>query len=118
MVTDTLCGNYVRKLLIPQYICIIIVFIVGGKMSVLQTRVDDSTREAAEKVLNSLGISIGDGIRMFLKQVHIDQGLPFQPSLERHIPNEATRKVIAQAEAGTGIKTAKTREELFRELGL
>ncbi|MDR2576191.1 MAG: type II toxin-antitoxin system RelB/DinJ family antitoxin [Treponema sp.] len=87
-------------------------------MGVLQTRVDDSTREAAEKVLNGLGISISDGIRMFLKQVHIDQGLPFQPSLERHIPNEATKKVIEQAEAGIEVRTAKTKEELFREIGL
>ena len=87
-------------------------------MGVLQTRVDDETRAAAEEVLSSLGITIGDGIRMFLKQVYIDKGLPFQPSLERHMPNAATRKTIAEAEAGVGVKTFKTKKALFKDLGL
>ena len=87
-------------------------------MTVVQTRIDDKTRKQAEKVLNGLGITIGDGIRMFLRQVHIDKGLPFKPSLISHIPNTKTKKTIADAEAGIGIKTFKTKEALFKDLGL
>ena len=87
-------------------------------MTVVQTRIDDKTRKQAEKVLNGLGITIGDGIRMFLRQVHIDKGLPFKPSLISHYPNEETKKAIADAEAGIGIKKFKTKEALFKDLGL
>lgn len=87
-------------------------------MCVIQTRIDDKTREAAEKVLNDLGITIGDGIRMFLKQVDIDKGLPFQPSLQKHIPNAATIKAIAQTDAGVNVKTFKTKKAFFKDLGI
>ena len=87
-------------------------------MTVVQTRVDDKTRKQAGKVLNGLGITIGDGIRMFLRQVHIDKGLPFKPTLVSHIPNSKTIKKISDGEVGIGIKTFKTKESLFKDLGL
>jgi addiction module antitoxin, RelB/DinJ family len=85
------------------------------KNTVVQTRIEDSVKNNAEKVLNALGLSINDGIRMFLNQVTIDQGMPFRPALG-HYPNEETRKVIAEADAGIGVKHFDSVEALFEDL--
>ena len=57
-----------------------------GKISVIQTRVDPALREKTDTILNKLGLSTSDAIRMFLEQVILHRGLPFEiklPALSR-----------------------------------
>lgn len=50
------------------------------------TRVDPDTKEQAEKILNQLGIPMSNAIGMFLKQVVIQRGMPFEMKLPAVMP--------------------------------
>ncbi|HCT90947.1 MAG TPA: type II toxin-antitoxin system antitoxin, RelB/DinJ family [Lachnospiraceae bacterium] len=45
------------------------------------TRVDPETKEQAETILNQLGIPMSNAIGMFLKQVVLQRGIPFDMKL-------------------------------------
>ena len=47
---------------------------------VIQTRVDSAVRQEAESILRSMGVSLNDGIRMFLHQIINERGMPFHPA--------------------------------------
>ena len=54
---------------------------VAGKISVIQTRVDPALREKTDTILTKLGLSTSDAIRIFLEQVILHRGLPFEVKL-------------------------------------
>ena len=47
----------------------------------IYTRVDPETKEQAELILNQLGIPMSNAIGMFLKQVVMQRGMPFEIKL-------------------------------------
>lgn len=47
----------------------------------IYTRVDPDTKEQAELILTQLGIPMSNAIGMFLKQVVIHRGIPFEMKL-------------------------------------
>ncbi len=47
----------------------------------IYTRVDPETKEQAEAILNQLGIPMSNAIGMFLKQVILHRGIPFEMKL-------------------------------------
>lgn len=49
--------------------------------SYIQVRVDASTKSEAEKVLDQLGLSMSQAIKLFLKQLSIKKAVPFPLSL-------------------------------------
>jgi addiction module RelB/DinJ family antitoxin len=51
------------------------------KTANVYTRVDPETKEQAEAILNHLGIPMSNAIGMFLKQVIIQRGIPFEMKL-------------------------------------
>lgn len=48
-----------------------------AKTAILRARVDSEKVNAAERVFSKLGISLGDGINLFLGQVCIQKAIPF-----------------------------------------
>jgi DNA-damage-inducible protein J len=67
----------------------------AGKISVIQTRVDPELRGKVDAILNRLGLSTSDAIRMFLEQVALRRGIPFDVTLPPESPiwdEEAERK--------------------------
>ena len=48
------------------------------------TRVDPETKEQAEAILNQLGIPMSHAIGMFLKQIVMQRGIPFEMKLPAH----------------------------------
>lgn len=47
------------------------------KISVVRSRVSEDVKVASEEILNSLGLSMSDGIRLFLNQLINNRTLPF-----------------------------------------
>lgn len=47
--------------------------------TVVQTRIDSKSKAEAEAIFRQMGMSLSDGIRIFLCQVINDKALPFQP---------------------------------------
>lgn len=53
----------------------------ASRTASVYTRVDPETKEQAEAVLNQLGIPMSNAIGMFLKQVVLQHGIPFDMKL-------------------------------------
>ncbi len=56
------------------------------KTASVYTRVDPETKEQAELILAELGIPMSNAIGMFLKQVVIQRGIPFELKLPASKP--------------------------------
>lgn len=70
-----------------------------NETSLIQIRVDEELKKDATDVLDRLGLDISTGVRMFLKRVVLDQGLPFSTSLprsyaEKGVPDKEEKTVI------------------------
>ena len=50
------------------------------------TRVDPETKEQAEAILNQLGIPMSNAIGMFLKQIVMQRGIPFEMKIPASVP--------------------------------
>ncbi|MCQ2965634.1 MAG: type II toxin-antitoxin system RelB/DinJ family antitoxin [Alphaproteobacteria bacterium] len=87
--------------------------------SLIQARIDSKVKEDAENIMNQLGISLNEAIRMFLMQVIIHKGIPFKPTLKpEYEPNEYLTKVIADVEAKKDLTHYKNTDEMWEDLGL
>ena len=87
--------------------------------SLIQARVDSKVREDAENIMNQLGISLNEAIRMFLMQVIIHKGIPFKPTLKpEYEPNEMLQQVIADVENKKDLTRYKNIDEMWQDLGL
>jgi DNA-damage-inducible protein J len=62
--------------------------------AMLHVRVDEETKQQATETLATLGLSVSDAVRLFLKRVVIEQGLP----ISLKAPNAETRKALEEAE--------------------
>ncbi|MDO5328136.1 MAG: type II toxin-antitoxin system RelB/DinJ family antitoxin [Clostridia bacterium] len=54
---------------------------IATRTANVYTRVDPDTKEQAEEILSQLGIPMSNAIGMFLKQVVLQRGLPFEMKL-------------------------------------
>ncbi len=99
-----------------------------AKTTGMYVRLDPALKEQAESVLSQLGLPMSNAIDLFLKQVVLQQGLPFQVRLpykplcweamtveER---NAALEEGYQQAIRGEGIPADQAFDEIERELGL
>jgi DNA-damage-inducible protein J len=78
----------------------------------IQVRIDEETKKQAQTVLGALHISMSEAVKLFLRQVVLQRGIPF----EVKIPNDLTARTLKEAEQGRNLHTASTVEELFEEL--
>jgi len=65
---------------------------------VVRARIDKQVKAEAAEVLESMGLSLSDAIRLLLMRVAKDKALPFALKA----PNAETREAIAELEAGRG----------------
>lgn len=87
--------------------------------SLIQARVDSKVKDDAEKIMNQLGISLNEAIRMFLMQVIIHKGIPFKPTLKpEYEPNEVLQQIIADVENKKDLTHYKNTDEMWQDLGL
>ena len=83
-----------------------------AKTTTIQTRVDPKTKENAQMILKKLNISISEAISMYLSQITLHNGIPF----ELKIPNEVTAKTLKDTENGTNLHKVDSVDQLFQEL--
>ena len=87
----------------------------AARTTMLHVRIRADVKAEAEAVLDELGITPSDAIRVFYKQVALRRGLPFDVL----IPNEETQQILRDADAGKGLLGPfKDTDEMFRELGI
>lgn len=80
-----------------------------GKSAYITARIEPALKASAESVLQKLGVSTTDAITIFLRQVVMQRGFPF----DVRIPNATTRKAIDELESGRG-KRYDTIDELLK----
>ncbi len=82
------------------------------KTETVRARIEPELKRDAEAVLSELGLSTSEAITLFLRQVTLRQGLPFPVN----IPNQETRKAIAEARGRVDLETYATVEEWSDEM--
>ncbi|MFN2358414.1 MAG: type II toxin-antitoxin system RelB/DinJ family antitoxin [Desulfotignum sp.] len=83
-----------------------------GKTATIQTRVDPAVKHNAQIILKKLNISMSEAISMYLSQITLHHGIPF----EIKIPNEVTAKTFTDSENGKSLHKVDSVDELFEEL--
>ncbi len=78
----------------------------------IQVRLDKRTKNQAQKIFKTLDITMSEAIKLFLRQVALQKGIPF----EIRIPNELTDKTLRDSEEGKDLHKASTVDKLFKEL--
>ena len=63
--------------------------------SMLHVRLDDSLKERGNAVLEAMGLSAADAVRLLYHRLIADQAFP----LELKVPNAETQAAMAEAEA-------------------
>ncbi len=77
-------------------------------MSTIQIRIDEKTKKSAKKVLDQVGMDMSSAIKLYLNQIAIRRGIPFQILTENGLTLEQEREVLrASAEAKKGINVTK-----------
>lgn len=86
-----------------------------AKTDVLHIRVEPSVKQRAEKTLNDLGLSITEAINVFLNQVILNDGIPFE--IRKPKFNKETIQAIEDTKNGKNLsKTFDNAEDMFKEL--
>jgi DNA-damage-inducible protein J len=84
-----------------------------SKDAQITIRLEGRLRDEAEKVLKKLGVSINEAVNIFLSQVVLQKGFPFDVK----IPNQETINAFRQTERDKDkLKTYNSPEELFKEM--
>lgn len=78
----------------------------------IQVRLDKRTKDQAQKVFKMLDISMSEAIKLFLRQVALQRGIPF----EIKIPNTLTDKTLRESEKGIDLHKVTSVDQLFEEL--
>lgn len=62
-------------------------------------KLDKAAKDEAKRIFSQLGLTMGEAFNLFLHQVTLNKGLPF----EVKIPNKLTQQVIEEARKGENI---------------
>ena len=77
----------------------------------VQTRIDSTIKKEAAAVLEAMGLTVSDAVRLLLTKIAHEHALPFDPL----IPNDVTIAAIMEARAGN-LPQAHSIKELKKAL--
>ncbi|MFW6374224.1 MAG: type II toxin-antitoxin system RelB/DinJ family antitoxin [Thermodesulfobacteriota bacterium] len=83
-----------------------------AKTAVIQTRVDPVVKHNAQIILKKLNISMSEAISMYLSQITLHNGIPFEIKL----PNDVTAKALKDSEKGKELHKVDSVDALFQDL--
>jgi len=86
-----------------------------AKTGYITARVEPKLKASAGRVFSKVGVSTSDAITMFLRQVVLHDGLPF----EVRVPNAETARALREMRNPTKrakMRTASTTEEMFEDI--
>ena len=80
-----------------------------SKSAIIHARMEPATKRKAEGILNRLGLSPTEAIRLFYRQISLREGLPFPVQ----IPNKLTREMLRKSRTGEDVVQFKNLEDMF-----
>ena len=84
-------------------------------MTTLSIRIEKDIKTKAQKTLGALGLDLSGAVNMFLRQVVVEQAIPFTPSRNPKAIKEAWDKEVQAALKTKGYKNV---DEMFKALEL
>ena len=78
--------------------------------TVIRSRIDFSVKEEATRVLQSMGLTMSEAIRLFLHQVIAEKAIPFPVK----VPNTVTASAMESVQHKIGLESV-TIDQLVRE---
>jgi DNA-damage-inducible protein J len=85
-----------------------------AKTAFVGTRIDPALKRDVERICDELGLSLSQAITLFLKQLQLQEGLPF----EVRLPSKATRDAIASAAERRDLTSYDDPDALYDDLDL
>ena len=80
-----------------------------SQSAVVHARIDPATKTATEKVLDALGMTPTEAIRLFYRQIAIRKSFP----IELRVPNKVTASVLTKSDRNQDIESFETPAELY-----
>ncbi len=81
------------------------------KIATINTRIEPGLKSKAEGILDKVGLTSAEAVRLFYKQICLNNGLPFSVK----IPNKKTIKAMKDAD-NRKTRKAKSVQNLFKDL--
>ncbi|MCK9374242.1 MAG: type II toxin-antitoxin system RelB/DinJ family antitoxin [Sulfuricurvum sp.] len=82
-----------------------------SKSTMIHARIEPALKHDAEQMLSELGLNMTQAITLFLQQVRLNRGLPFEVKL----PTPQTQKALDELDKREG-KKFSTIDDLFDDL--
>lgn len=87
-----------------------------GKTDTIHMRIEPEIKAGADTILNRLGMSTAEAINIFLNQVILNGGLPFEVKVPQY--NAETLKAIEDAKNRVNGTAYDNIDEMFQDLGI
>lgn len=84
-----------------------------SQSAVIHARIDATTKKVTEGILDSLGLTPTEAIRLFYRQIALRGEFP----LELRVPNRVTADALAQAERGEELESFSDTDSLYDSWG-
>lgn len=84
------------------------------KTATVRARIEPDLKHDVETVFALLGLSVSEAIEIFLRQVKLRNGIPF----EIRIPNEITTKTFEDTDHGRKLTRHNNAKNMFNKLGM
>lgn len=81
--------------------------------AVVRSRINVVVKDQATAVLETMGLSVSDVMRVLLTRIAQDKALPFDLN-----PNKLTRETLRKSARGEEVHRAKDAKDLFQKLGI
>ncbi len=83
-----------------------------AKSETIQARINPEIKREAQQILSRLHISMSEAIAMYLTQITLHKGIPF----DIKIPNDLTAKTLKESKQGENLHRVDNVNDLFKEL--
>lgn len=84
------------------------------KTETVRARIEPNLKHDVGLVLDELGLSFSEAIELFLRQVKLNHGIPF----DIKIPNKVTLKTFEDTDKGKNLVRHKSAKDMFKKLGI
>ncbi len=84
------------------------------KTETVRARIEPKLKHDVELVLTELGLSFSEAIELFLRQVKLNNGIPF----EIRIPNKVTSQTFEDTNKSKNLTRYKNAKDMFNKLGI
>jgi len=84
------------------------------KTATVRARIEPKLKHDVESVLTQLGLSFSEAIELFLTQVKLNNGIPF----DIRIPNKVTIQTFEDTNKGKNLTRYKNSKDMFDKLGM